>query len=119
MKCSLGQSIDNNCAGLAQKMEWLLASDECEKLNYGGRNDWRLPNINELRSIVSYDTFNPSIKTIFFPNTVFDSISGSVGYWSSTRGSLAQLAFYIDFSYGRITENSHNPSYAVRCVSGP
>ena len=28
--------------------EWIGAIDYCESLDLGGKNDWRMPNINEL-----------------------------------------------------------------------
>jgi len=56
---------------------WLKAIDTCERLNLGGYKDWRLPNINELETLVDDKSVNSSISNIFkkiIPN----------GYWSST-----------------------------------
>lgn len=39
------------------------AVDECNKLNYGGFNDWRMPNANELQSITDYSKNNPAMDT--------------------------------------------------------
>ena len=51
-----GTSYVNNDA-----LDWQSAVDYCENLNYAGYDHWRLPNIQELRSIVKYDTYNPAI----------------------------------------------------------
>jgi hypothetical protein len=48
--------------------------------------DWRLPNLNELQSIVDYTRRDPAID-----GTIF-SVAMSSGYWSSTT-----IASYTDF----------------------
>ena len=34
---------------------WSEAKIHCKNLVFGGYNDWRLPNVNELRTIMPYD----------------------------------------------------------------
>ncbi|MGQ0593816.1 MAG: Lcl C-terminal domain-containing protein [Gammaproteobacteria bacterium] len=58
--------------------------------NFANHNDWRLPNVKELQSIVNYGTFNPAVSLAFNTNCVagVDVESGSCTaasiYWSST-----------------------------------
>ena len=60
---------------------WEEALTYCEGLELPtGQNDWRLPNIKELRSIVDNTTHSPAINLTYFPNTNFGD------YWSSTHG---------------------------------
>jgi len=47
--------------------------------SYKGHNDWRLPNRNELESLVKIDVSDPAIDATAFPNTVSD------WYWTSTN----------------------------------
>ena len=62
-------------------------------------NDWRLPNVNELHSIVDYSTYGPSINTTFFPNTVSDL------YWSSTTDARNPgNAWPVRFYYGGVLD---------------
>ena len=78
--------------GVPKTMTWTIAITECKNLDYTGHNDWRLPNIKELMSIVDYSRLNPSIDPIF-TNCM------STYYWSST--TLANIfAWEIQFNGG-------------------
>jgi hypothetical protein len=114
-----GTIKDNNTGLIWQREDddttrtWTEAGSYCSGLNVEGNSDWRLPNPEELTSIVSYSTFNPSIATSYFPNTKPHY------YWSSSnpvyRGGYA---WEIEFNYGG--ENVHPMTNAnfVRCVRG-
>jgi hypothetical protein len=65
---------------------WRIALDYVACLNtntYLGYTDWRLPNINELRSLVNAGQFNTSI----WLNTQGFNNAQDYGYWSSTSRS--------------------------------
>jgi hypothetical protein len=47
------------------KKNWSEAISYCESLELGGYDDWRLPNKNELLSIVDYSKISPAIKDGF------------------------------------------------------
>jgi hypothetical protein len=87
--------------------------------NFGGKNDWRLPSVRELQSIVNYSIAPPSgptINTIFFPHTIDFS-----DYWSSTHSIWCDLneAWTINFFLGQTASlsNTGNSRY-VRAVRG-
>jgi hypothetical protein len=98
---------------------WEEALSYCENLTLAGYNDWRLPNVNELQSIVDYTQYNPSINTTFFPNTVSSSYPS--GYWSSTTYVIGPgYAWVVSFDHGYIRVNDKRDyNSCVRAVRGP
>ena len=51
------------------KKSWQGAISYCEDLSLGGYSDWRLPNKNELISIIDYSTYKPAMDGVF-QNTI-------------------------------------------------
>jgi len=94
-------------------MDWESALNYCETLTLAGYNDWRLPDINELQSIVDYSRFDPAIDANTFPNT-----QSSI-YWSSTTDdSYPSFAWQVYFNYGNIYSYNKSNLYYVRAVRG-
>ena len=60
-KCSagLGTTVGNCSTGSISSYNWSNSISYCEALTLGNRSDWRLPNINELGSIIDYTKSNP------------------------------------------------------------
>jgi len=79
--------------------------------NYLGYNDWRLPNKNELQSLVNYSVNYPSIDSAAFPGTK------SGYYWSSTTyGST--YAWTVVFTQGSVYYDNKSYDHFVRAVRG-
>ena len=98
---------------IGSTMNWESAIAQCEALSLDGRS-WRLPNINELKTIIDDSKFSPAIVGIF-TNT------GSSTYWSSTTyDGGTNFAWSVDFLQGRsLNDNDKvNDNRYVRCVAG-
>jgi len=89
---------------------WNNAINYCEALTLGNYDDWRLPNHNELDSIVDDTKYNPSMSPVF-QSFVSDA------YWSSTTfASHSSYAWIVYFDYGDKNNDYTIDNNAVRCV---
>jgi Protein of unknown function (DUF1566) len=89
---------------------WESAITYCNELSLNGFDDWRLPNIIELTSIVDDTTSNPAIPTVFVDTK-------SEYFWSSTIGATDNsYASEVHFYYGNSSEQLKTKSCYVRCV---
>ncbi len=116
--CSLGQS-GADCAGDAQMVDWLSALAACEALDWGGLDDWRLPDVKELRSLVDETRVSPAIDTDLFPNTPYygPSTVANVGNtWTSTARDYNDFALYVDFGTGFSHFYIQSETRHMRCV---
>ena len=61
-----------------------------------GHSDWRVPEIEELQTLVNFKAVNPSIDADLFPGTKSD------WYWTNTAyaPSPSGYAWYVSFTYG-------------------
>ena len=114
-QCSQGQSTATCATGTASTMPWaaaLTAATTANTANYKGYNDWRLPNKNEMESIVDIAATNPAINLTAFPATPVSSI-----YWSSTTYMPnPAYAWDVNFNDGSTYPSHKAANYAVRLV---
>ena len=112
-KCSVGQVLPS-CSGTASVLTWSSAISFCNNLSLGGKT-WRLPNRNELISIVDIlKNSTPSIDSTVFP------VTQTTNYWTSTTYIQENSsALYVNFTSGYVNINPKTNSNYVRCVSGP
>jgi len=73
------------------RMDWPEALEFCERLEFAGSKDWRLPNAKELHSILDYSrspqaTRSAAIDPIFRTTAITDEAGkpNFPGYWAST-----------------------------------
>jgi len=111
-KCLSGQTSPS-CTGTSIKLNWISALNYCNTLTLAGKT-WRLPNIQELATLIRYGT-NPAYYTTTFLN-------GGGSYWSSTTSSLStSTAWIASWNSGTVFtfDKTNSTLYQVRCVSGP
>lgn len=115
MRCELGLAWDGfACNGTAlQEYTWQGALQAADAATYAGYDDWRLPNKNELASIVEEACAFPAMNTLVFPNA-----SGSVVWSSSPDGYGWYYAWSVTFSHGSVSVDSKDRFNLVRLVRG-
>jgi hypothetical protein len=115
-QCSEGQSGAGCATGTASNMTWqdaLKSAITANTANFAGYNDWRLPNVKELESIVEYCGYNPSINVIQFPLT-----PGTYFWSASSSVQVNSYAWLVFFNGGNTVAspktNSQLPARLVR-----
>src|SRR5438309_5920827 len=94
--------------------------------NFAGHNDWRMPNVKELESIMNYQNVDPTVSPAFNTNctsgcTVLtcSCTTSSSGYWSSTTAaSNPSTAGVLDTGGGGVCLDSKSFLDNVRGVRG-
>jgi hypothetical protein len=112
-QCSLGQQwLNNQCIGDALELDWAIASEQVKSVQLAGFNDWRLPDINEIETIVERSCYDPAINLTVFPQTP------SLFYWSATPDTYGPgAAWRLFFHYGDVYYYSYKFNLsAVRLV---
>ncbi|MCI5133714.1 MAG: DUF1566 domain-containing protein [Candidatus Electrothrix sp. AW2] len=126
-RCSEGLSGVNCEEGEAKKYEWNDAMQRFKKVQYADYSDWRLPTIDELKTLVycsngvkdkddgecNDGSKKPTINQQAFPNTL------SNWYWSgSPNADFSDFAWLVSFFNGRSNYAYRGNDYAVRLVRG-
>ena len=102
--------------GKLKSLKWNKALAYANKFEWCGYNDWRLPNINELASLVNYD--EPVTPAIWLNNRGFDGIEADY-YWSSSSFALnTQGTWVVHFGDGYQVAGQKSAEYAALPVRG-
>ncbi|MGI9211472.1 MAG: DUF1566 domain-containing protein, partial [Methylococcaceae bacterium] len=112
MRCALGQTwTGQTCLDTTRYYNYDRASTLT--VVYAGKSDWRLPNAQEIQSLIDRERSHPAINTSIFPNT------DRVAFWSTSPvvGS-SNGAWAVFFDDGRVDYSSRNSALAVRLVRG-
>ena len=112
------QTVTDSTSGLTwdqretATMNWEAALGYCESLNHAGKVDWRLPNRNELHSLLDeLDSTGPIINATYFPSAI------SLAYWTATTNPVTPAnAYYTHFNVGSGDDLAKTTAYNVRCV---
>lgn len=89
------------------------AKQYCRRLVFAGYDDWYLPKIKQLKSIVDRTKHDPAIKSGFKNIQAYH-------YWSSSPNLSANIVnvLNIDFKSGQRYNTNRKGQCYVRCVRG-
>ena len=105
-----GLMWQDNAVSAETKMSWPEAVDYCDALKLDGYDDWRLPGVKELYTIVDLHREDPALIPGF-------RYRASKDYWSATQvvGDRDD-AWLVYFEDGQINHYSKTRERNVRCV---
>lgn len=111
-RCSEGQAWDGaTCTGSATTHTWQAALQLADSASDAGSSDWRLPNKNELESLVELRCSSPAINATFFPATPSN--------WSWSASPSAYDSYYawnVNFYNGYVYNSNKGNAKHVRLV---
>lgn len=109
MRCPLGMKwAGDTCSGKPTLYTWDEALQTPKGFSYAGHKDWRVPTVDELKTLIDQEARNkldeiPYINSLVFPNTVYVDNDGTTGswYWSSSpSGYSSDNASFVPFGNG-------------------
>lgn len=123
--CAAGDSQAPSPNGLTI-FEWVQALNVA---NFAGHNDWRVPNVKELQSILDYSTANPSVHPAFngvscgtaCTDLADPACSCTVAsrYWSATTYTVnPTFAWRVNYFDGGVGAIDKTDMLFVRAVRG-
>lgn len=111
-RCALGQGwTGTTCSGSVLMLDWAAALQAADGHVQADQSDWRLPNRNELASIVETRCHSPAINGEVFPASPLE------WFWTSSPvGGQADQAWVIPLTDGEVQPAAMSGEYAVRLV---
>jgi hypothetical protein len=132
-RCLVGATWNGTtCEGTPNTYSWQQIQTLVKSLNYAGYSDWRIPTLEELKSLADKESIPPAIKVLYLNQTVFPlpnclgPKSGAAGlqnnghacwHWTSTpiEGSH-NYAWIVYFGYGYGSASYETDTFALRLV---
>ena len=118
MRCSAGQTWSSEtCVGEPLLLNWAAAQAAAASENRSGRmffNDWRVPTLRELATIIERRCSNPRLDLSTFPGTPARS------YWTASSrpggGNGDKAAYALDFGAAGVQPASKEDPNLLRLV---
>lgn len=118
-KCAIGQANDAACTGTPSLQNWSNSLLGCKNLALAGKA-WRLPNLNEMVTLLDLSlTTGSKVNSIFFPN--FTAATQAYDTSTANQQNLAynQMLMPSTIDFQGISGKGSGNSYNARCVAGP
>ena len=114
-RISIGQEWkDGKYWGESKALSWEQAEKSCQDFRLAGYNDWRLPSISELKTLMSKDKEGYACPQgiLFQP-----AANEWGGYWSGSLGEHSDhYAWAVNFNYSDLIGSIKSNERYVRAV---
>ncbi|MEZ9059006.1 DUF1566 domain-containing protein [Vibrio pelagius] len=131
MRCPVGTTWGKSseaCSGEADKVTWqsaLLTAKQIRDENgnhalyeFGGKKNWRLPNIKELVALTEHACYGPALNGTAFASGYELEVGDLAGYiWSSTPHGNGSQVIAFDSVNGEVYEYAPSETYSVLLVT--
>lgn len=98
-------------AASPERLSWSDAAAYCNALVAGSTDDFRLPTMKELETLIDERALDPAVDSAAFPDTPSEQ------YWSSSTWSAsADQAWFVLFYDGYALYAAVTEQYRARCV---
>lgn len=129
-RCLVGANWDGlSCSGKPLLHGWQQGQNFAKSTHYAGFNDWRVPTLNELKTLVDKEVAAPKaaiphINQAVFPTPDCHGINGGLNsdghacwQWSSSPiDGSDHYAWIVYFGYGYGSANFEADTFALRLV---
>lgn len=129
-RCLLGASWNGlGCGGKPLLYSWQQTQNLTKNMNYAGFNDWRVPTLDELKTLADKEVAVPKAAIPYINQTVFptpnclgtdgglDSDAHACWQWSSSPiDGSDHYAWIVYFGYGYGSANYEADTFALRLV---
>lgn len=112
-QCAEGLSGPGCAGGQVVAYNWQEAIQQGLEESFAGHTDWRLPNVNELSSLVEERCDSPAINGGFFPGTPLG------WFWTSSPCAyFTNLSWAVYSDDGNVLDRYRSYKHSVRLVRG-
>ena len=94
-----------------KRLEWKESKKYCQNLSLALKEDWRVPTVNELQSIVDLKKTDPAIRDGFKNIEAWK-------YWASEDVKGSNLGYLVYFHFGDTGKYPKTAKLGIRCVRG-